>query len=100
MNKAPLLDTPDGKSADRSIWHISWPLVVGALVYLFSMLLGRRLLADGDTYWHIATGQWILDNRSIPTTDPFSHTMPGAAPLHTTLAPGPLSLPSPPWLSR
>lgn len=79
MNKAPFLDTLDGQRGDRSLWHISWPLVIGVLVYLFSMLLGRRLLADGDTYWHIATGQWILENRAIPTRDPFSHTMPGAA---------------------
>lgn len=35
------------------------------------------LFNDGDTAWHLATGQLILDSRSIPQTDPFSHTFPG-----------------------
>ena len=37
-----------------------------------------NILSDADTYWHIATGRWILENGSIPATDPFSHSMRGA----------------------
>ncbi len=40
--------------------------------------MGSSLLDDPDTYWHIATGRWILENGSIPATDPFSHSMRGA----------------------
>jgi hypothetical protein len=36
------------------------------------------LLADGDTGWHIRTGQWILTNGRVPSTDIFSFTKPGA----------------------
>jgi len=36
-----------------------------------------RLLSDGDTGWHIRTGDWILAHSKIPTTDLFSFTMPG-----------------------
>ncbi len=48
------------------------------LFLLFGMLTGAtQLLSDGDTGWHIRTGDWILQHRAIPTTDFFSFTMPG-----------------------
>ena len=34
------------------------------------------LLADGDTGWHIRTGQWILSNHAVPTHDLFSFSKP------------------------
>ena len=59
-------------------WLFSWPLLVGVLVYLYVFYAGSALLNDGDTFWHIATGQWILQHGAVPSVDPFSHTMPGA----------------------
>jgi hypothetical protein len=35
------------------------------------------LLNDPDTFWHIRTGQWILDHWQFPTTDVFSYTAAG-----------------------
>lgn len=35
------------------------------------------LLTDSDTGWHIRTGEWILKNGRIPSTDIFSFTKPG-----------------------
>lgn len=35
------------------------------------------LLTDSDTGWHIRTGEWILKNGRVPTTDVFSFTMAG-----------------------
>lgn len=67
----------NGPAAGRAAWLFSLPLLVGIWVYLYSLYQGKRLLLDGDTYWHIATGQWILRNGTIPTADPFSHTMRG-----------------------
>jgi hypothetical protein len=48
-------------------------------VLLIPALLGSSLTIfnDGDVSWHIATGQWILDHRAIPQTDPFSFTWAG-----------------------
>lgn len=57
---------------------LSWPLIIGALTYLGFLAYGNLLLGDGDTYWHIAAGRWIIEHASIPTQDPFSHTMRGA----------------------
>ena len=37
----------------------------------------QTIFNDGDVSWHIATGQWILDHRAIPHTDPFSFTWAG-----------------------
>lgn len=31
-------------------------------------------LLEGDTFWHIRTGQWIWQNQAIPDADPFSYT--------------------------
>lgn len=36
----------------------------------------KTLLADGDTGWHIRTGEWILQHRAVPTVDLFSFTKP------------------------
>jgi hypothetical protein len=36
------------------------------------------LLGDGDTGWHIRTGQWILANHHVPTHDLFSFSRPAA----------------------
>jgi hypothetical protein len=35
-------------------------------------------LGDGDTGWHIRTGQYILQTHSVPTKDLFSFSRPGA----------------------
>src|SRR5277367_1884167 len=36
------------------------------------------VLGDGDTFSHLATGEWIIANGAPPRADPFSHSMPGA----------------------
>jgi hypothetical protein len=48
-------------------------------VALIPAMLGSAstIFNDGDVSWHIATGQWILDNRAIPHADPFSFTWAG-----------------------
>jgi hypothetical protein len=40
---------------------------------------GYGVLADGDTFWHLKTGEWIVQNGTVPTTDPFSHSFKGEA---------------------
>ncbi len=38
------------------------------------MLFLPPILNDSDTLWQIRAGEWILDHRAIPATDPFSFT--------------------------
>lgn len=79
MNVKTISIAGAGNTAGRSAWLFSWPLIVGALVYLLAFSQWERMLRDGDTYWHIAAGQWILEHGAVPTKDPFSHTMRGSA---------------------
>lgn len=46
---------------------------------IFSLLFQRmsQPAIDPDVFWHLTTGEWILDHRTIPRTDPFSWTMNG-----------------------
>src|SRR6516164_9329331 len=55
---------------------IAWLVATG--VFILLMVVGDRLLADPDTYSHIALGRWILGHRAVPTGDPLSQTMQGA----------------------
>ncbi len=53
-------------------------LVVSLVAWQFAV--GGRwvtLLADGDTGWHIRTGEYVLDHRRWPQQDLFSFSKPG-----------------------
>ncbi|HUO32835.1 MAG TPA: hypothetical protein VMU80_26715 [Bryobacteraceae bacterium] len=48
------------------------------IVFIFAGMHGARtLLADGDTGWHIRTGEWILSHGRVPHQDLFSFTKAG-----------------------
>ena len=57
------------------------PATVGAVAFVVVVVclgaVGTALLNDGDTYWHIATGELVLDTGRVPRTDPFSYTAAG-----------------------
>ena len=36
--------------------------------------MAMRISIDTDTWWHLKTGEYILQNGEIPQTDIFSHT--------------------------
>src|SRR3990170_4910993 len=44
------------------------------VLYSFPALLFIRAfyIADPDIWWHLRTGQWILEHQAVPVTDPFS----------------------------
>jgi hypothetical protein len=52
------------------------PVLAAAVVFVVVMFAGANLLNDPDTYWHLATGEWILAN-GFPHADPFSSTYAG-----------------------
>lgn len=58
-----------------SLRDAAWLLPV---IMLFLRLEGTGfLLGDGDTGWHLRTGEWILRNGRVPTVDFFSFTRSG-----------------------
>src|SRR5437879_4619672 len=51
-------------------------LMPAAFVFL-RMDGAKSMLGDGDTGWHVRTGEWILANQRIPSQDIFSYTKAG-----------------------
>jgi hypothetical protein len=70
--EAKLVNNRDG-SIVRSLAPLAAALVMAGIV-----LFVPALLNDGDTYWHIATGEWVLTHGRVPAQDIFSHSRPGA----------------------
>jgi hypothetical protein len=56
----------------------AWTPVAAALLLFALTLFSPAILNDGDTFWHIAAGDWILANRAVPTADPFTFSFGGA----------------------
>ena len=46
-------------------------------VFVFAFLFASRPLSDGDFWWHLKTGEYIVRNFSIPRVDFYSFTVPG-----------------------
>jgi hypothetical protein len=56
------------------------PQVVFAAILLFGLLaMTARNAVDPDLWWHLRTGQWIVETGHVPHSDPFSFTRAGAA---------------------
>ncbi len=51
---------------------------VAAIAMLALALFSPGVLGDGDTFWHLATGEWIIGHGAVPHADPFSLTHAGA----------------------
>ena len=48
------------------------PIALGA-----GLSFAPQVLNDGDTFWHIGAGRWMLAHGTVPATDPFSFTFVG-----------------------
>jgi hypothetical protein len=71
---------PERSAAGRAAGDPAWAniaLLVAVLLVPAALGSSKTIFNDGDVSWHIATGQWILDHRAIPRTDPFSFTWAG-----------------------
>lgn len=55
-------------------------LIVGlAAASMFALgLFSPGVFNDGDTFWHLAAGDWILAHGQVPRADPFSYSLAGA----------------------
>lgn len=53
---------------------LAWLGLTCLFVALPLFYIKHALLADPDIWWHMRTGEWILQNHRIPHVDPFSAT--------------------------
>src|SRR6266581_9368992 len=74
----PSMTGPAISASGRRRFGISLPLLFGLVVYVQILSRSDRVLGDGDTYWHIAVGRWIIAHRAVPNSGIFSATMPDA----------------------
>jgi hypothetical protein len=58
----------------RACYLVLWviPIALGAAVSF-----APAILNDGDTFWHLAAGRWMIAHGAVPATDPFSYTFVG-----------------------
>jgi hypothetical protein len=48
-----------------------------AALFVGLLALAARNVIDPDVWWHLKTGQYITEHKSVPHTDPFSYTRAG-----------------------
>ncbi len=48
-----------------------------AILFIALFVLATREIADPDFWWHLSTGKYILETRSVPRVDVFSGTVAG-----------------------
>jgi len=52
--------------------------LTAVILFLLIFAMAVRVPLDTDTWWHLRTGELILETRGVPQTDTFSHTRAGA----------------------
>jgi tetratricopeptide (TPR) repeat protein len=52
--------------------------LISFLVLTFALLMAVEKVHNYDIWWHLKTGEWILENGKIPHADPFTFTTPDA----------------------
>ena len=69
-------DAPDSDAPGASTGP-GLELVFTAIFALFGWVAGTSRLSDNSFFWHLRTGEWILDHGRVPQHDVFSFTAPG-----------------------
>ncbi len=64
-------------AASVGVWARPATILIAALMAFAVVLIAPAVLGDGDTYWHIKAGQWMLQHLTVPRTDPFTYTFAG-----------------------
>ena len=75
MDKGPTLPKVHGPWA-KLAWLTTDRLLV-LILFLGIFAMAVRLPTDTDTWWHLRSGQYIVETGRIPLHDPFSHTVAG-----------------------
>ena len=74
---ATMHPVPNAAAAAKAGGEQWTPALAGLIVFVIA-LISPAVLGDGDTFWHLAAGDWMFSHRAIPSTDPFSFSFAGA----------------------
>ena len=72
----PFVRSASDEGAEGRLAALGLAAIATALFALATF--SPAVLSDGDTFSHLATGEWIIVHGAAPRADPFSHSMPGA----------------------
>ena len=67
-----ILARSDGYKTFASRAETMRRLLLLAALYAIPAVASIQPVIDPDIWWHLRTGQWIVEHGSVPTTDPFS----------------------------
>lgn len=56
-----------------------------ALLLALTFFMSTGAVQEDDLFWHLRTGEWILEHRELPAADPFSYTTPQDSTMVTAL---------------
>jgi hypothetical protein len=68
---------PGSTTRQNRFSKLSTQSLLVAIVFIAIFTMAVRVPADTDTWWHLRSGQYIIENFRVPTVDPFSHTKAG-----------------------
>jgi len=67
------------KTYEDDIVHCIFFIIMFTIPIIITIRL-MNTFSDPDIWWHLRTGQWILENKTVPAVDPFSqHHVPWVA---------------------
>jgi hypothetical protein len=69
--------SPTQQSQRPSWWELDTRRTFVLILFIALFAMSAREITDPDFWWHLKTGEYILDTRSIPHQDVFSFTVPG-----------------------
>ena len=58
-------------------WQKYAVLTAALMALIYALFAGLHTVGDMDLGWQMATGRWIVQHRTIPSTDVLSYTAPG-----------------------
>lgn len=81
-----MTDAEVSSSSNAESGWLSLERLLCLVTFLAVFTMAVRVPVDTDTWWHLRSGQYIVENRTLYTRDPFSHTQEGRLWMYPKLA--------------
>lgn len=76
-SRSPIPNLPDANRCRFRWWgkqeeDFRRGTILAVLYLLPALWILQPVIADPDIWWHLQTGKWIVEHKTLPSTDPFS----------------------------